>query len=285
MQCSDYNRWELTNSFVHDETRFPDPRLYNTPDVEENGRPRRNCQAIERDAEFVVTFKIPELRGLSRVVRVVDHQQKTDHDGQAKDAGADVDWKDAWVNLDYGWALLDLGDISPTKLTNTVVHQGSPLAITRIIPSDMSQRYLSKSFSHLVATPCGVVETDFADPVGYTQLARTVQESVKCSWDISFDHNDAFGDIGSWILDSETRELCGILISLDDRGSSRWRYGVALSAAMVLENIRKTMGAIKVTLPGAVDEYGDGDRDYDDQDGEEAEEEDDDSGELRIFWV
>ena len=228
-----------------------------------NGRPRRFCGRIDDDAEFVVTFMDKELRSLSRVVRLADHQnQQAAEEKAAEDARAS-NWKAAYVNLDYGWALIDLDplpkDISPPMLVNKIYHQDpsqeDPEDVKNVDENNTSKTITSvKSFptdgppdsAHLInpwiCTPNNSPEgTIIAASYDYMYFAGTSRTSRKSVLGLQYEYDAE--DNGSWVVDPRRGAWWGMIVH-EDRGTS-----YATPAEMVLENIRQSMGVEEVTLP------------------------------------
>jgi hypothetical protein len=69
----------------------------------------------------MVTFMDRYLRQFSCIVRLADPQQHQEE--RVQQQGKTSDWKPVWLNLDYNWALIDLGDIASQYLVNAVTVQ------------------------------------------------------------------------------------------------------------------------------------------------------------------
>ena len=95
----------------------------------------RNYATINSDDDFVISFKDSELRHFSTSVNLPDL-----HDGE-EDAShtTSVPGKAAWVDLDCGWALFDLGDIPSNQCLNILKSRDKTLSITSVKPT--SQMY------------------------------------------------------------------------------------------------------------------------------------------------
>ncbi|KAJ9611334.1 hypothetical protein H2200_004518 [Cladophialophora chaetospira] len=221
---------------------------YNAPD-ERQVPPRRNCDAISRDAEFVVTFMDEDLRRFSRVVRLADHQ-----DGSSE--GQRTSWKAAYVNLDHNWALIDMEGLPAEFFVNTIslppdfeweddddesrsLAHPNLLPITKINPftphGPMGLTMYDTPPRLLISTPRFVITaTKPANFYYYSYLAGTNFQSRKntivCPYGNGIDYE--YGDNGSWVVNPETGE-----------------FPLALPAGMIIENIRRTMDVEVVKLP------------------------------------
>jgi hypothetical protein len=96
----------------------------------DEGKARRNCAAIHSDLEVVISFVDRGLERLSRSVKMVDHHgDGGPSNGETKDGGKCGGARACYVNLDYGWALLDLNDVGSDTdlealLVNRIWHPG-----------------------------------------------------------------------------------------------------------------------------------------------------------------
>ena len=199
--------------------------MYNAPD-ERQVPPRRNCDAIPKDAEFVVSFMDHDLRRFSRVIKLVDHQGE-DCQGQG------TSWKALYINLDHNWALIDMEGLPAEYFLNTTTIPAgfewevggndtsllprNRASITKINPftihGPMGLTVYDTPPRLLISTPRGVIITKPANFYYYNYLAGTGFQSRKntivCHYEggieYEYEHN------GSWVVDPETGELVGMV--------------------------------------------------------------------------
>ncbi|KAJ9611335.1 hypothetical protein H2200_004519 [Cladophialophora chaetospira] len=242
--CCDRCDHENENDYKPDE-EYVLGHAANTEDIlDETGKARRNCDAIDRDAEFVVTFIDASLRSLSRVVRIADHQRC--------DVLADIKrtWKACYVNLDYGWALIEMADVPETLLINQIWDHGRqrdikyPITRTKYMREAYPERHnLRDEPNMFVTTPRNSPQTAMVDKrFEYMYLAGTGKTSCKKVLALEYEYA-GMGDNGSWLVDPSDSQWWGMIIT-KDKGKS-----YAILAQAVMENIQKTMGAWHVTLP------------------------------------
>ena len=221
--------------------------MANVGDVfDETGKPRRNCGAIDQDAEFVLTFMDAPLRSLSRVVRIVDHQVP-----RTSEEESNGNWKALYLNLDYGWALIDMAQAPESLLINEIWHhhddkphsEKSISTIASLPTAGLHGLALHSICPMSVCTPRNSPRTpEIETGSEFMYLAGT--ENASCKEFLKLEYQDAAAaDNGSWLVDPEDSKWWAIIVT-EDRGKS-----YALPAQRVVQNIQKTMGVQEVRLP------------------------------------
>ncbi|KAJ9611338.1 hypothetical protein H2200_004522 [Cladophialophora chaetospira] len=225
----------------------------------------RNCAAIERDADFVLSFKDKDLKSFSTSVMLPDLQIDVEQPSQVAPATG----KAAWMNLDHGWALIDLGEIPESQCLNITWRRNYDLFTNSVrrfnggigLPSYPEQR------DYYIATPRGALAAQLHAEINPLWLAGSTDGHSKLTWRVSYDHD--LGDIGSWMIDPAGPELWGMVVSLGDGRAE------VLPAATIFDDIKRAMGVERVALPEQEDEdedYVATDYDIDSWEGTEANE-------------
>ena len=246
--------------------------LRDIPDAKPDCPNGRNCAAIERDAEFVVSFKDNRLTRLSISVRLPDLQGEE----RGMDQVTSGHSKAAWMNLDHGWALFDFGDIPTSQCLNTFHDNNKDLSITSVKPFGDDMRIMCgpQEQTLVIATPRGTLEARLRPFVHPERLAGSSDGHSKPAWLINYAQNP--GDVGSWMIDPESGQLWGIVVALEDNGP---RCSYVLPATVVFDDIKKAMGVRKVTLPGQREEEGQNGEELDDElDGDDDDEDESQGG-------
>ncbi len=233
--------WEGTSWWDMQEALQDEPEDESDGPEYHNGR---NYATINSDDEFVISFKDSKLGRFSTSVQLPDLQD----DEQDTSHTISVSSKAAWIDLDCGWALFDLGDIPLEQCLNVVKYGDKSLPITSIKPFVPNVRLILhdnalETIPALIATPRGALEAKLFVWVHQEDLAGT--DSFQPAWYIKYPHHLA--DVGSWMADPESGELWGMVFQVGDNGK---RWGSVLPAEVLFNDIKTAMGVEKVTLPG-----------------------------------
>jgi hypothetical protein len=250
----------------------------------DEGKARRNCAAIHSDLEVVISFVDRGLERLSRSVKMVDHHgDDGPRNGETKDGGKCGEARACYVNLDYGWALLDLHDVGSDTdlealLVNRIWHpnrdedadadeetntKGRAITSTKSLPEDGPEEpHLDSDLDSEENEE--EEENEGSLPRLSTCTARngpqntTVHKGYLCvsfagTGDGTLRHYqnvlllyydyDGMSDHGSWVVDLRTGKWWGMLVA------EQATRCFAVPAEAIVENIKSAMGVREVTLP------------------------------------
>ncbi|KIW69545.1 hypothetical protein PV04_05417 [Phialophora macrospora] len=240
----------------------------------DEGKDRRNCAAIHPDLEVVVSFVDTGLERLSKSVKIVDHNGgDVPKKGETGDRHGYGEARACYVNLDYGWALLDLKDVQTDSdyypdlealLINRIWHpeceededantDGRAITFIKSIPEDgPEERNLDLeeegeeegSLPRLCTCTSrrGPQDTTVLDGYMFASFAGTggtSRHNVLC---LEYEYG-GMRDHGSWVVDPRTGEWWGMLVM------EQYGLSYAVPAEAIVENIKSVLGVREVTLP------------------------------------